>query len=524
MLKRKLKDYSSNKSFINPIDLHLDDFKEELDKLKLIKNVEDKVYFMTSYLENQIPPFDIFSDLYYDNEDNFNNLPNDLIQYYLIFILAILDNDIMKKYFPKFDISEYNFIISEENPLSMTKKLFKALFSLLFSTNNSSVKYTIIKLMYNYSYYSDDFLFYCTEDLRYIRKLFSLSYYNNLEVLRSIIFIFRNIFVFEGIENDKISKILQDCSIIIRCKEFLSMEKLNSNLKTETLNLLLSIINRIENKDYRIYFDDFIPTFFNILNQRKGFGNEEIFLLILKIIRKLTNDENICFHIVSSGMGYILYQMLSVPNLQQEFMVKLLDIFSDLFFEDEIIKYFFNIDRGNITKVFINILNTYMNTANEKDNILIKKLLFCLSNFVTGGINHLLVHSQIPELVQKIMKIKLENKIYFEGVNFFYNIIYSGDKETFAIISEFKPFKLFAKGLEFSAIPENISLSLKGIILLLEKNKEIYHTLENLKREFYACMAKRKIEELIEHKNEEISHLAEKIITILFEENQMDEC
>ena len=54
--------------------------------------------------------------------------------------------------------------------------------------------------------------------------------------------------------------------------------------------------------------------------------------------------------------------------------------------------------------------------------------------------------------------------IYFEGINFFYNILESCNKETFTIISELHPFKLFANGLEKSGINENIILCLNSNI------------------------------------------------------------
>ena len=62
-----------------------------------------------------------------------------------------------------------------------------------------------------------------------------------------------------------------------------------------------------------------------------------------------------------------------------------------------------------------------MHTANDKDMILIKELLFCLSNFASGPpeTQTIISRSDIPKLVIQIMKIKNDNKIYFEGINFF---------------------------------------------------------------------------------------------------------
>ena len=42
------------------------------------------------------------------------------------------------------------------------------------------------------------------------------------------------------------------------------------------------------------------------------------------------------------------------------------------------------------------------------------------------------------------MKIRNDNEIYFEGINFFHNLIYNCNKETFANVSELHPFKIYS--------------------------------------------------------------------------------
>ena len=99
------------------------------------------------------------------------------------------------------------------------------------------------------------------------------------------------------------------------------------------------------------------------------------------------------------------------------------------------------------------------------------------------------------------MKIKTDNNIYFEGVHFFKNIITDSNKEIFYKISELNPFKIFVKGLSESFEIENLDLCLESILLLISKNNEFYNTIENLKKDFYLCLIKKKIDDLRNHKN-----------------------
>ena len=110
------------------------------------------------------------------------------------------------------------------------------------------------------------------------------------------------------------------------------------------------------------------------------------------------------------------------------------------------------------------------------------------------------------------MKIKNTNEIYFEGINFFYNIIEKCNKETFRNISEFHPFKLFAKGLEITGEIKDIVLCLDAMQELIKTNYAVYHTKENLKNEFYICCTKRKLDELSLHQEEKLSEKSREIL------------
>ena len=97
------------------------------------------------------------------------------------------------------------------------------------------------------------------------------------------------------------------------------------------------------------------------------------------------------------------------------------------------------------------------------------------------------------------------------------NIIEDCDKETFYNISEYHPFKLYAKGLKDTSDIKYLELYLKAMLSLINQNNIIYHTIENLKNEYYINLVKKRIDGLIFHTNEKISEKA-KLITNVFED------
>ena len=325
----------------------------------------------------------------------------------------------------------------------------------------------------------------------------------------------------DNCDKKKLKDILKETPLIQRCKELISITNFNNSLKLTYLGLLSSIIDKYDKKNYHD-FKDIIYIFSNILSTNSK--NEEIINLILDINADLTDDDSICEEIINTGLGYIFFNYLSIPDLQSEFIIKLLIIFSNLFYYDKIIIYFLENFEEQIFSVFIRIINTYMHTANDDDLILIKELIFCLSNFASGPQNTqtIISRSDIPKLIIQIMKIKNKNKIYFEGINFFNNILSGCNKETFSIISELHPFKIFSKGLEKTGKKEDIELCLDALKNLIEENNKVYGTLENLKNEFYICCAKRKLDELSVFNDENISEKATQILNCLDDKMKTD--
>ena len=510
MMHRKMYEEKRRCNFINIKNLDLSKYKDEIEQLISLETLENKILYMTKYLENNIKPVDIFSNLYFSNE---NIELNDLAKYYLINILAILDKKVMNEIFPDTNKKNNILIITKEHPLIMSKKLFEIFFSILCKIKMMEVQYTVLELLLNYSYGSYNFVAHCIEDKKYIKILFKLTYINNNEIINNSIIILDNILSSEICSNKDLAEIIQDSPIIERCKEFLTNNKINNDVKINSLLLLYSMSEKIEHKYYSDYFIDFIPVFYNLRSLNKK--NEEIFWWIIQICEKITDDDNICISIKDSGLGNIFFHYLETSYFERKFVVEILKIFTNLFNVDEIIIYF--MQYTTVIDVFIKIINNYMNTSNEKDNKLLFRLIYCLSNLATGppDTQYTISRSKIPKLIIEIMKEKPCNDIYFEGIHFFYNILSECNKETFQLISVLHPFEIFAKGLEMTNLVDHIEIILKAIIYLMNKNKAIYYTIENLKKEFYACLIQKRLENLTLHKNEQISSLAEEALRII---------
>lgn len=514
-----------NKLFIDPMRLNLSPYKEEIERIESLSSVENKFYIIENYLESKIKPIDIFSDLFYSDGDGMNenneNEINGLVKYYLILMLGTFDPEIFKKYFSEYDSNDYCFVKEEKEnkkTLKMTKLFFQILFSLLFSVKEKDIKNTIIELLYNFSYFSEDFTQYCFGDIRYIHQIYNLMYDNNAEMVKNILYIFRNILEYEELNENLMNEILQTSPIVVRCEEILINNEFDVDCKINSL-ILMKEISRVVNEDsFGKYFENSINTFTKIFTEEKNSQNETIIINFLLILRALTKNSKICNEIIAKGLIKILFQILGTKDLNQEYLIQTLCIFSNLLFETKIIEYLIKYFPGDIVKVFTDILDTYMNVVSEKINTkVIKELLFCLSNFVTGTqeTNNIIAKSDIPKLVKQIMKLNQNNDaIYIEGINFFYNIIENGNKETYTIISELKPLTIIAYELEHTGKNENIELCLNGIFLVTTKYKDINFSLGEIKNEFYSCAITRKLYEIYYGKNKELSKIAGQILMI----------
>ena len=165
MERRKILEENLILNYINVNNLNLEPYKNIINELSSIKTGPDKLLFMTNYLEHDVEVVDIFSNLFY--YENNTKILNDLDKYFLLYISSILDKNIMKRSFPEKIIKENNFVYCKDSPLQMSHKLFEIFFSILFTVKIREVQVTIINLLLSYSEYSHDFIKYCLNERKY---------------------------------------------------------------------------------------------------------------------------------------------------------------------------------------------------------------------------------------------------------------------------------------------------------------------------------------------------------------------
>ena len=120
----------------------------------------------------------------------------------------------------------------------------------------------------------------------------------------------------------------------------ISINNFNDSIKSTYLFVIYSIVDKTNEENYYYLFKEFINNFSNILSTSQK--NEEIFYTILKICSNLSIDDKLCEEMIKTGLGYIFYNSLSVPNLERDYVIKLLKIFSNFFYFYFIILYFMN--------------------------------------------------------------------------------------------------------------------------------------------------------------------------------------
>ena len=234
----------------------------------------------------------------------------------------------MKKSFPLLLIKDNNIIINKENPLYMSKKLFQIFFTLL-ANSEKNVQFTVLDLLLNYSQMSYECIRYFLEDIRYIDKIFNLTYNNNNSIINSALIILDNILNDEDTDPDQLEKLIQQLPIIQRCKELLCDNKYNIDIKINCLEILETISSKTNEEFFRNYFLDFLKIFYNLIALQPK--NEAIIIKIYNICSIISNDADISIQIKNTGLAILFSQKLYPPNIEKEFLILLLKIFSNLF-------------------------------------------------------------------------------------------------------------------------------------------------------------------------------------------------
>lgn len=239
--------------------------------------------------------------------------------------------------------------------------------------------------------------------------------------------------------------------------------------------------------------------------------NQNYLVRLLDLIQKLSVYEEMNREIVENGLGYHLHIALKENINEVDILEQLLRIFTNLLYLEENTQHYFNM---GIIFTLNKILNSYKNSILAKEHIIIKCCIYCLTTFTDGNINYMkmLLDLNIPKTIMQISKIKNDNEIYYEALEFFHSFLSNGN-DNFVIIlfSSVSLLEIFCKGLNLSGKDDFILLCLKCILILFKRNNKIYSTTRNLKIEFYGCCGAKNIERLLTHKNQEICDHASKI-------------
>ena len=164
-----------------------------------------------------------------------------------------------------------------------------------------------------------------------------------------------------------------------------------------------------------------------------------------------------------------------------------------------------------------------MNTINKKEKKILKDLLFAINNIALGPEEHIhaIINTNLLKTMLQLIKIQVDNEIYFGVCEIFSSILEKGDDNSIIEIIKLNAMKLFCKGLEMTFNSDCLILCLKSMIKLIKNNLRIYSTFQNLKNDYYSYCAKKNVDILMDNKNKEISDLATEIKDLIDKDDEI---
>ena len=495
MNKRKSKCIiNSEDSSIDLSLLSLEKYKEQVKIYSEMVNEAAKIDFLFNTLRIESKKINLFQEnyLYFQNTQQ-SNFTNDLVKYCLQklfnYVSEISDEDDKEIYVPQ--------------------DIFLVLITEAYTSNDIKVRYISLEILIEFSHHSTNIAqyFYNKENPqeKYLLLLLNLSYYNNYGIVNNVFLLLSNVL---SDLNNELEFILNEFPFVTRIKEIIYQD-IQFELKKNLINIIEIIVNGLSNVSLYSQFADFILCFNSCIINNE-IKDECLFESILKILSSISQDNEVIHQIMNSTISYHIIHFIQIKDLQSEYLNLLLAILSNLLFQDYAVTFYLN---GGILPILDKILNTYKNTVNKKDNIIIKNCVFCLSN-ITGGTEEQVAQvmkTKIPQNLLQISKIRNSPMIDYEVYNFFYNIFIQGADQDVIQVIKMKSMKLFCEGLNKSTKIENVLICLKSIQMLFKRNYKIYNTITNLKNEYYGYCAKKNIDLLMNSKNEEVSKEATEI-------------
>ena len=475
--------------------LNLNIYKNEINKFNHLIIDDDKYKYLINSIVNNIH-IEIFQTdfLFFNNCNNLCHKTSDFIKFCLKNLYDILNS--------------FGNILNIIN----TKTFFNTILYELFMTNELNVKYIIIKILVLYSNLSKEFNFFFINDMRYIKKLYKLTFIDNNDIIIELFTIIYNIICDYPNEFEKIISI---SPFHTRLNEFIISNKTyiqnNEIYLIELLEILGKFIALINKNLFSIYQELIFFFYETILNNNNQ--NYKLNLIIYEILSKISIDDNISKIIISCGLGDLIHKQMKQNNLKnKDYLFFQLQIMINLLSIEYISSYFIGKNLLETLSLIINNNNSY-NENKEKDKI-IYLCIYCLSNIGASSINliHSLINSNILNNILKIIDYRKSNNIYFETCTLFLNIICHCSLEDFNYINEkLKIMEFFYEGIYKSNKNEYLSICLKGIYCLIMRNEKFA---------IFSNIVKESLSQLTYNQNNEISNLSELIIQLIETKNK----
>ena len=489
--------------------LNISQYESQINTYNLIKDTTSKVEWLINSIISESKKLDLFSEkvLFYDSSTNYENNTNDLVKFCLCKL---------KEFSDEVDNND------NETDLYLPKELFFSLVTEAYTSNDLRIRNIALDILINFSSVSSSLTKYFVEEegkKKPFGILFSMTFLQSPQIISNCFLLIGNIFC--DCKNE-IEDIIQIYPIHHRIREILQ-----SNIDIdpkEIINFHLSCLSILNQITFAITsFDDFVD-FIPLIQKyfiNNCFSNESLYNEVLSLLAAITRSDQVCDKIMECGMSWHFLHLLNQKKTltQNDYLNLLLQIFSNLLYQKYIVDFYIN---AKCFPSFEKILNTFINSANPKDNSIIQSCIFALGNIAGGTAEQInkIFCTNLPKLILQVCKIKNTNAIYFETCSFFFNSISNGDNQEVISIIKMKGMKLFCEGLNKSINSDNVILCLKGILRLLKRNMEIYNTIQNLKNEYYGYCGKKNIDVLMDNKNETISMLATQL-NDLIEKNEI---
>jgi len=489
-------------------------------------NENEKYIFLINLIDKNINDNNLFlnKNLFFININEYLNkcdyISKDVIKFTFQELKTILNK-----------IEEENENNNEENKLiSLEKNIFNKIMYELYFTNEIQLKYLILECLLSLTIVSTKVTSFFFKDKDYFNLLLNLTYIKNKDIVNNIIIIMNNCFIDN---NKEIFQILKDVPINIRIKEIILNNDLHFNDPKFLYNCfeLVFVLSNILNNDdidkeqnnfYYNIFSIYLEIIKNIINKGITFKYTNIFILSLKILKNLSYNNQISSFIVVYGIGFDLIQILKIPNLENKYLLKILEIMQNLLVPESNVTYFLNL---KILDIFNNILYEYINSTNSLSIQIIVLIIINLDNIARGNEEqiNILLSDNIIKFIINIMKVKKNNQINKECIILFLDLCNFCSDNDFITVRNLKIFEFFCIFLDKSTNEDFILNCLKGIIVCVERMNKLYNTFQDLKNEFNYNCGKRNVEKLLYNKDKEISKKSEEIYNILAIKNDAED-